>query len=304
MAFLMQLNAPLDLNLNDRILLLWFCKQKSCQKSAKAYRALRSTRVYVADEVNHKSSEAPLPNLGDLVFGNRPEKISDSNPFTMKSEYSRTSESLQPLEVAFKNSLKIEKSASPSPITTSSLHPLTEKAISYSSRFLALDEERITANSSIQKLPPRSQKGETSAADKQWSNEAYEVVEYDKLFDSFSVRVGEHPSQCIRYIKSGKPIFYSNKDIEGRNLFDNKGDLQLDILPPCSLCQAKRTIEVQLLPQTAVTIEGDNIDLESEFGIDWGIISIATCTADCHRDIQKGKNGFYAEEYVLVQMSL
>ena len=303
MAFLMQLNAPLDSNLNDRILLLWFCKQKSCQKSSKAYRALRSTRVYIADEKINKYPEAPLPNLGDLVFGNRTQATSNSNPFAMKSENSLPPESLLQLETAFTESLKIEQSASP-PTTTLSPHPLTENAVSYSSRYLALDEEKLTTNNSIQKLPPRLQKGETSAAEKQWSDEAYEVVEYDKLFDSFSVRIGEHPSQCIRYIKSGKPIFYSNKDVEGRILFDNKGELKPDILPPCSQCHAKRSIEVQVLPQTAVTLEGDNLDLESEFGIDWGIISIATCTADCHGDSQNDENGFHAEEFVLVQMSL
>lgn len=103
-----------------------------------------------------------------------------------------------------------------------------------------------------------------------------ENVKEDKVFNKFKERIKNDQDQVLRYDRGGSPLWISAEN-----------QITPDNIPNCSVCQEPRTFEFQVMPQLLNDLNTADLD--------WGIISVYTCSKDC--DIGPK----YAKEFVFKQ---
>lgn len=107
-------------------------------------------------------------------------------------------------------------------------------------------------------------------------NENLAETKEDKTFGKFKKVIEPYELQVIRYVRHSSPLWISDNCIP--NAFQ---------VPKCELCKAKRSFEFQIMPQMLNELKN--------FELDWGVITIYTCTKDCDTA------GQYAREFCLKQ---
>ena len=81
----------------------------------------------------------------------------------------------------------------------------------------------------------------------------------------------------------------------------------MEYTPPCTVCGADRSYELQLLSNTIDVLENAGKTDVLNQGIEWGTIIVVTCSRDCnlYTSVQNNKNAMakygYARELVNVQ---
>ncbi|XP_038052461.1 programmed cell death protein 2-like [Patiria miniata] len=108
----------------------------------------------------------------------------------------------------------------------------------------------------------------------------------DKVFQRFAKRLQLCPEQCIRYSWNGTPLYLTSPS-EGT------------LIPSCPHCGSQRVFEVQLMPQLINALhDADQPGIQIEFGV----VIIYTCKANCWDDpCQPGQLNL-REEYVEFQV--
>lgn len=98
----------------------------------------------------------------------------------------------------------------------------------------------------------------------------------DKTFLKFKERIKNDQDQVIRYERGGTPLWITSEN-------------QLDIkdVPKCRICKKERTFEFQIMPQLLNSLKNEDLD--------WGLILVYTCKADCQIEDK------YVEEFVYKQ---
>ncbi|XP_063901555.1 programmed cell death protein 2-like isoform X2 [Zophobas morio] len=98
--------------------------------------------------------------------------------------------------------------------------------------------------------------------------------EKDKFFLHFQEAMQKNPEQVLRYVRDCPEgvLWISDEDIP-----DSK-------IPDCPLCNGKRILEFQVLPQLLNYLGGTEID--------WGILAVYTCSVSC------ATSNFYALECI------
>lgn len=114
--------------------------------------------------------------------------------------------------------------------------------------------------------------------------EVYEKVNGDRAFLKFQKRLSRAPEQVMRYLRTDEPIADAKQAVIWASAEDQPSPGDYDI---CAHCGAKRDLELQILPTLLMQLPIDHLDPNS---LDWGILSVYTCTANC------SGNGDYAEE--------
>lgn len=104
--------------------------------------------------------------------------------------------------------------------------------------------------------------------------DAHAESEKDKVFSKFKKRIDEYPEQIIRYKRGGTPLWIAKEPIP-------------QSIPVCQYCGKERQFEFQIMPQV--------LTLLKENELDWGVIAVYTCKANC----TTGAN--YKQEYVFKQ---
>lgn len=107
-------------------------------------------------------------------------------------------------------------------------------------------------------------------------NENLAETKEDKQFGKFKKIIEPYELQVIRYMRHGSPLWISDNGIP--NAYQ---------VPKCELCKSKRTFEFQIMPQMLNELKN--------FELDWGVITVYTCSKDC--DVA----GQYAREFCLKQ---
>ena len=95
-----------------------------------------------------------------------------------------------------------------------------------------------------------------------------------KKYTQFKETTKLAPDQVIRYQRLGKPLWISDKEIP-----------EAKDIPDCELCGAPRIFEFQIMPQMLNNLDLDSLSRESNLsadGIDWGVLSIYTCSRSCN----------------------
>ena len=215
---------------------------------------------------------------------------------------SSTTGQIAKLPESFASSLNISNNSSQKPTES-----WPDSIPMYPNQYIAIGQERLA--SSPKSTKPSSSKlqdtGSSSSSEggMTWGKESYEVMDYDKRFQKFVDRISQNPKQALRYSRGLVPLFYSSKDTLGRVLLNEKGALIPNVIPPCALCREPRVVELQVMPQAAASLVEETLEsLKSEKGIDWGIITVATCGKDC--GLKKGGEVSFIEEWVSVMEGL
>jgi len=87
----------------------------------------------------------------------------------------------------------------------------------------------------------------------------------DRTCEKFRQRIRRAPDQVLRYERRGKPLLCAARPA-------------LPAPPPCPLCSAPRTFELQVMPQLLCEL---GLGLEAGAGLDWGSLYLFTCDASC-----------------------
>ena len=82
--------------------------------------------------------------------------------------------------------------------------------------------------------------------------------EEDIACEKFRLRVARAPDQVIRYERGGTPLLCTSSPALG-------------LPPPCHLCNAPRSFELQVMPQLLFELK---LGLEADSCLDWGSIYI------------------------------
>ncbi|KAG8444348.1 hypothetical protein GDO86_009510 [Hymenochirus boettgeri] len=101
----------------------------------------------------------------------------------------------------------------------------------------------------------------------------------DKVFNNFRKSIALEPEQVLRYCRDGEPLWISQKNIPRKKDIPNCG------------CGTKRIFEFQVMPQLLNHLKVDSL----EDSIDWGILAVFTCAANCSAEKQ------YVPEFVWKQ---
>jgi len=99
----------------------------------------------------------------------------------------------------------------------------------------------------------------------------------DPTFTKFKERISRDPSQILRYARHDAPLWPVSTS-------------QCSAAPPCAVCAAPRSFEVQFLP-TLLYMLGVGKEKDD---MDWASIVVYTCSLDCEVDD-------YVEEFAWVQ---
>ncbi|XP_053963556.1 programmed cell death protein 2 [Anastrepha ludens] len=111
-----------------------------------------------------------------------------------------------------------------------------------------------------------------------YANES--VAADDKIFRKFRKEVSKNPDQVVRYGRGGTPLWIA--DVEQTIA------QQLQI-PNCELCGGERQFEYQIMPQMLNLLKDDQLD--------WGTLTLYTCSKSCRLPNDKG----YVREYIVKQ---
>lgn len=140
------------------------------------------------------------------------------------------------------------------------------------------EEEEKTAKSEqkrLQEFEEMAQKIEGNDIPEKDFDDLDESKE-DKTFGKFKKIIDRNPTQVLRYQRHGAPLFISKIGI-----------LNPSKVPKCEFCNGRRTFEFQIMPQM--------LNYLKNYELDWGIIAVYTCEADCNL------NGKYAREFCYKQ---
>ncbi|WBW74153.1 SSU-rRNA maturation protein Tsr4-like protein 2 Tsr402 [Schizosaccharomyces osmophilus] len=99
------------------------------------------------------------------------------------------------------------------------------------------------------------------------TNEPYTKATGDTSFLKFQKRISRAPDQILRYYHSAS----------AEPLWCNKDGIPTSV-PDCS-CGAKRILEAQIVSTLLTEL---NIDHSAEDALDWGVLSIYTCSESCN----------------------
>lgn len=117
-------------------------------------------------------------------------------------------------------------------------------------------------------------------------------VDVDKTFLKFQKRISREPEQILRYAR----VSYDEEAQDPQPLWanaDDRPDAGADI-GPCQLCGAKRTFEMQVMPQLLNYLGITHSDPDA---LDWGTLLVYSCNANC-----APQNGIYHKEVIWRQM--
>ncbi|KAI9010657.1 programmed cell death protein 2 [Hyaloraphidium curvatum] len=117
-------------------------------------------------------------------------------------------------------------------------------------------------------------------------------VGVDKAFLKFQKRISREPEQVLRYTRVSydsdaqdpQPLWASEQD---------RPDPDTDI-GPCPSCGARRTFELQVMPQLLNSLGIVHADPDA---LDWGTLLVYSCEANC-----TPREGFYHRETIWRQM--
>ncbi|OAF71740.1 Programmed cell death protein 2 [Intoshia linei] len=112
--------------------------------------------------------------------------------------------------------------------------------------------------------------------------DTYENSIKDIVFYKFRKSIHKYPDQIIRYDRGATPLWISGK---------NK--ILKEDIPHCTNCGANRVFEFQVMPQLL-----NYIELPADNELDWGILSVYTCTKSCEPKTNKSN---YVQEFLHVQ---
>lgn len=115
-------------------------------------------------------------------------------------------------------------------------------------------------------------------------NEVEDAEDVDLVFDEFQKRMQGNSGQCVRYERCGEPLWVSALG-------------QVENVPTCEHCGARRVFEFQVLPQALHFLSVDGWDGPRMCSMDWGTLVIYTCSDSCTVDMG------YANEFVWFQKS-
>ncbi|KAI5361542.1 putative programmed cell death protein [Septoria linicola] len=340
MNLLLQLNGDLPDRFagHERRLYVWACRRKACRRkdgSVRGFRATRQTAVKsrpVANPIEKEDKPAAQPptNLGETLFGVKPNPGSQANPFAAPGSSSSaqanpfaTASSLaaklpqKPAEPAPTEALPqtfAEKARLASPPPTEPTQPSTpptpwpEKSSfpePYPPYYIDADKEYIDATPDALPQNVRVDNGEGSSSNsgEKDMKDAFESS-MDKTFQKFADRLSQNPEQVLRYEFDGQPLLYSKKDKVGKLLDPPQGkDAKVKTsgsgrIPRCTNCGAERVFELQLTPHGITELEAEDMSLD---GMDWGTILLGVCSKDCQEKGKKEGEVGYVEEWVGVQ---
>lgn len=340
MNLLLQLNGDLPDRFagHERRLYVWACRRKACRRkdgSVRGFRATRQTAVKSrptpspAEKEEKPAAQSPT-NLGETLFGVKPNSSSQANPFAAPGSNSSaqanpfaTASSLaakppqRPAEPAPTEALPqtfAEKARLASPPPTESTQPSTpptpwpEKSSfpePYPPYYIDADKEYIDATPEAlpQNVRVDNGEGSSNSSGEKDMKDAFESS-MDKTFQKFADRLSQNPEQVLRYEYDGHPLLYSKKDKVGKLLDPPQGkDAKVKTsgsgkIPRCTNCGAERVFELQLTPHGITELEAEDMSLD---GMDWGTILLGVCSKDCQEKGKKEGEVGYVEEWVGVQ---
>ncbi|KAI9314220.1 programmed cell death protein 2 [Dichotomocladium elegans] len=313
--------APLNNSAYHRVIYVWGCNNRGCMRKEGSFSVLRSHLVdpeYLAaqkrkEEEKRKKEElrkqqaSPFGaggfQLGDL-WGAAPTSMMQNTMPTFASMASKTADSSKKDPLA-ESLAKMSLNATPRTVIP------PEAIVSFPAVNLWIDEEDLTnlANMGIdmsryQHYVDMENELLESAADEEWSGEAYEKQHLprgvDKLFKKFMERVECEPSQCVRYEMGGTPLLYHQLQKPPQAMAGR-----------CNHCGAPRIFELQLMPNILSVLpvsdyastgstDGQNKRINSwDVGMEFGTVLVFVCEKDCHPDSMELPS--HVEEYAIVQ---
>jgi len=106
-----------------------------------------------------------------------------------------------------------------------------------------------------------------------------------KAFSDFKKKIASAPDQIMRYSRGGDPVWIS--------------DSPLPLVPPCEICKSPRKFEFQIMPQLLTHLKVDEVGKS----IDWGVLSVFTCSQSCDISVSVTQPGLsaYRSEFVIKQ---
>ena len=112
-------------------------------------------------------------------------------------------------------------------------------------------------------------------------------LKVDKVFEKFKKRINREPAQVLRYIQDEMRKCWTG----ALHISDSGKQQAKDIeIPFCELCKSDRILEFQIMPQILCHLNADK-------GVDFGVLNVFTCKANCKID----ENG-YAQEFLTREM--
>ncbi|GAO46462.1 hypothetical protein SAICODRAFT_4741 [Saitoella complicata NRRL Y-17804] len=370
MNLLLQAYAPIEGSNDERVIYVWGCAQKACQKrpgSVKAARAvLRGERLPEIEnlQIEEEEPEVPISPASALTPVANPFAMTApaANPFAVANPFSAPSASASPFGgasnpfaapasapnpfaspaganpfAAAPAPSKPKKAPQPkvTPPTTTSKPavsastrsfaaiakqnippppppkprdpplPWPETVPSYPCQYLFITPETLKSAPQKAKAPKDriEELAKEAVADmkngaEEWGGEKYESSALDKVFKTFTERVAENPEQCVRYERSGAPLFFSSKDAVGKQLLTEDRAYNPSAIPACPHCRSPRVFELQVMPHAVAILEEDVI---LNAGLEWCVILVATCLGDCSPSGMEDGGVGYTEEWVAVQ---
>lgn len=291
-------------------------------REVRRYRSTRQAPIRQKDETagaGIAEEQKPVEDLGAAIFGTGPAPPSTTraNPFSMPNPANPSDSAANPFaSLPPTSSLAAKPPQTPTNTTEAPSESFASKLkisspISQHSESAAPDAERWPSDSSLpppyphfyldadyETLVPEqpSQSSFTASS----SKTQYDVDDtastptaaaekdtfessLDATFLRFSDRLGQNPSQVLRYEFNGTPLLYSGSDAVAARFGVVPGKTKTQVtpsqgIPRCESCGAKRVFELQLVPGLIDALE-ESVDLEE--GMEWGTIILGVCAEDC-----------------------
>lgn len=125
--------------------------------------------------------------------------------------------------------------------------------------------------------------GDISSLLEQSEGEIDETSKIDKWVENYMERIGNNPSQCVRWSPGGYPLRVSTEEI---------------FPPPCQYCGAARHFEVQLTAPVVYFLTKDIGESNNNY-LHFSNVLVFTCSANCNN-----KDTPYFMEYVVSEDEL
>ncbi|KAF8327174.1 programmed cell death protein 2 [Cantharellus anzutake] len=231
MELLVQLWCPFEGSAFDRVLYVWGCARRRCQRkpgSVKAGRALRYNSKYAAKlaaKLEKRKAELATPRSSNNPFsfnqkgGFAPQLFAGGfdGPSPLAPEPAEDNEGLSSGDPSSASEDEDEDDGTglSRQIAGISLDDNSgdwSLVPSYLPFYLDSVGEYIAPPSAISRSMPKASVGQDN--DGQWVTEGYErTKEIDPMFEKFTAIVSEEPQQCLRYELSGIPLPFSSESV-------------------------------------------------------------------------------------------
>ncbi|KAH8929342.1 hypothetical protein BT69DRAFT_1315678 [Atractiella rhizophila] len=324
MPLLTQIYCPLPESNFDRVLYVWGCEDKECQRKGKSVRAWRATRwnesfAAASAEEEQEKDEKPI-----------------GNPFMMNAEAATISNGLgnllfDPSPAPMPAKPKDEKKGTPpAPSKATSSHGTswkdTSNLPSYAPQYVDTLLEPPPPKKKAGPAPPPPSSSLESSGGPEWTNEAYErpsalssLLSVDDIFVEFQDRVRPFPNQVVRHDFGGVPLAFTGKGETFDLLFplkEGEGEDEDEVderefdsskVARCEKCKSKRVFELQLMPALEEVwpkvdeVEGEE-EAEKKKGRgrwEWSTVFVLSCEKECAEEVGGVKEAWREEKAFL-----